>query len=89
MTPQQFDKLAADPNPEALCHAVHIETGDAIVDYYVDLRSNPRRIATTSRFSSDSFATVASMLSSQVPTVGLSDIPPMRFEQLASINMPP
>lgn len=45
MTPQQFDKLAADPNPEALCHAVHIETGDAIVDYYVDLRSNPRRIA--------------------------------------------
>lgn len=45
MTPQQFDKLAADSEPEVLCHAVHVETGDAIVDYFGELRSNPRRIA--------------------------------------------
>lgn len=45
MTPQQFDKLAIDPDLEILCHAVHSETSDAIVEYYDDLSSNPRRIA--------------------------------------------
>ena len=45
MTPQQFDKFAADPKPEILCHSVHIETGNAIADTHYKSLSIHRRTA--------------------------------------------